>query len=290
MALTFEIDDNRAISLEEYVSYVRSNVDTNEIDSIAASAPMFRRLLNNRELITDKVNQDLRVWRDFQSGNTYTAQTLLLWMDETFFVRANVWTPPSVHRSVAEKEQDLFFYGRAHDHNFTFMTGGYLGSGYETHIFEYDPSAVNGERYQRLDLQFLETTRLPTGKIMVYRESRDIHEQGYPEDYSISLNLMTQREAKLMPRARQLFFDLSSGTVTDAIDTEGGRAMMTSIAKLVGDATTASLLADICETHPSVSVRAQAFDALASLEPGRRDEVAAWRARDAALPDGALCR
>lgn len=271
MALTFEISDDSSISLDEYVQYVRDNVDTSDEDSIAASAPMLRRLINNKTIVADRVNAELRNWRDFQKGNSYTAQTLVLHMDERFFVRANVWAPRSSNAALAEKEQDLYFYGVAHDHNFTFMTGGYIGGGYETLIYEYDGWSYRGTR--DVDLAFLEHTYLPQGKIMLYRESRDVHEQGFPADYSLSINLMTLREEGNRPRRRQLFFDVPSKTVTETLDSEVGRVMMTEIAKVAGDARSASLLCDLCETHPNQRLRAYALDALRVLEPSRQDEL-----------------
>jgi hypothetical protein len=277
MALTFNLADDREITLEEYVQHVREHVDTSDEESIAASAPWLRRLLNNRTLVADKLNAELRAWRDFQRDNSYTAQTLILWQHELFFVRANIWAPRSANVVLAEKESDLYFYGVAHDHNFTFMTGGYLGGGYETAIYEYDGWKYRGEKH--VDLQFLEHTRLPRGKIMMYRESRDIHEQGYPEDYSVSINLMTGRKGGSRPHLPQLLFDVGSETVTESMDSGAGRVMMTEVAKFAGDARTAALLCDICETHADRDLRGHALDALAVLEPSREAEIAAWRER-----------
>ncbi len=66
---------------------VKHNVDLLDLDSIAASAPQFRALMNNRKLITGVLNKQLQDWGTFQAGNTYTAQTFMLGFSPGFFVR-----------------------------------------------------------------------------------------------------------------------------------------------------------------------------------------------------------
>ena len=62
------IESTEQLALEEYVYYVKDNVDLLDQDSIASSAPKFRALLNNRKLITDVLNRELQDWGTFQQG------------------------------------------------------------------------------------------------------------------------------------------------------------------------------------------------------------------------------
>jgi hypothetical protein len=130
MALSFSIDTPEVLELDEYIEFVKRNVDLLDVESIAASAPKFRALMNNRKLITDILNRQLQDWETFQAGNTYTAQTFMLGAAPGFFVRANIWAPLSENPEVRAAETQNFYYLVPHDHNFSFMTGGYLGSGY----------------------------------------------------------------------------------------------------------------------------------------------------------------
>ncbi len=67
---------------------------------------------------------------------------------EKYFIRANFW--PSPRDSVFKLSgTSPFFYGLPHDHNFSFLTVGYLGPGYWSEYYEYDYAAVTGFRARR---------------------------------------------------------------------------------------------------------------------------------------------
>lgn len=171
MALTCPTATDEVIGIPEYLEYVRKNVDLMDLDSIADSAPLFRALLNNSRAITDILNRELKDLESFQGANTYTAQTFMLATAPGFFLRANVWAPPSSIPEVAAAEAQNFYYLIPHDHNFTFMTGGYLGSGYRTKIWEYDQSKLEGMRGERAGFRLLDTSLTP-------RQDHDLPEVG----------------------------------------------------------------------------------------------------------------
>src|SRR5262249_39292837 len=136
------------------------------------------------------LNQELKAWREFQPENAYTAQTLLLAKGKDFIIRANIWEPPASSGDERDWQNSLYYYLIPHDHNFSFMTVGYLGSGYETTLYERDPDLIEDVPGQSPPIRFVERTSLPQGKVMLYRAFRDIHRQEHPKEFSISLNLM----------------------------------------------------------------------------------------------------
>ncbi len=254
MALTIDSQTTEVISLEDYREHVIHRVNVRDLDSVCASASKLRALANNKTFLIEHFNQSLRDWRNFQVANSYTAQTLILGSGPDFVIRANIWTPPTEDTNLRNEQKNLFVYDVPHDHNFSFLTIGYFGPGYETTIYEYDPKSVTGKIGEKVDLRFLETTTLPTGKMMLYRMSRDIHSQNYPTSLSISLNLLlappetNQRE--------QFLFDLESSRIAQyARNSASTRLTMCRIARHIGDARTASLLDELSRKHGSPRVR-----------------------------------
>lgn len=123
----------------------------------------------------------------------------MLHRTEHYFLRAAVWTPPA-----GRKGEEIFFYEDPHDHNFSLLTLGYEGPGYETVLFEYDHEKVVGDVGEAVDVRFLERTRLARGRVMFYRDSKDIHVQFPSEDFSISINVIVPN----MKMNRQYSFDM----------------------------------------------------------------------------------
>jgi hypothetical protein len=274
MALTLETHTAESIGLEEYVEYISHNVEVRDLDSVSASAPQLAALSNNRTFLTEHINNELRDWRHFQLANSYTAQTLLLGLGKDFIVRANIWVPPARDIRTRDAQNQMFYYQIPHDHNFSFLTVGYLGSGYETAIYEYDSDCVSGILGEHVTLRFLERTSLPQGKIMLYRASKDVHYQEHPKEFSISLNLLLAfPEISLK---NQFLFDLDSRTIREYVQSPGAsRVMVCHIARYVGNGATVNLLEALSARHASERVRATAYESWSILEPGESDAI--WR-------------
>ena len=153
MAITVETNTTESITLEEYFDYVSSEVAVYDVDEVLNSATALRALANNRSFLVARLNQELADWKNFQTENSYTAPTITLGGGKGFFIRANMWVP--MPESAAEREWDrkLYAYEVPHDHNFSFLTVGYLGSGYGTTIYEYDPKSVVGFPGEHVDSQ-----------------------------------------------------------------------------------------------------------------------------------------
>jgi hypothetical protein len=261
VAITLAAPSSDVVSLEEYVDYVERRVDLDDIDSVCESAPMFRALLNNRTLIRDFVDRELRRWREYQPGNPYVGQTLVFVDRPGFTIRANMWAPPER----VERLSDGAFgtYAIAHDHNFSFMTGGYFGCGYATSIYEYDGLAIEGRKDEEVELRFLEDTTLPQDKIMVYRCAQDVHLQKPAEAFSVSLNLLITGESSRRP---QYFFDLERSRIRASSYAEKGEAIaLCELAEHVGGERTAGLLADLSSVAHDPFVKKSAQNSLERL-------------------------
>ena len=83
-----------------------------------------------------------------------------------------------------------FFYDLPHDHNFSFLTVGYLGPGYWSDYYEHDGDAHAGLDGEPVELRFVERSRLSEGRVLLYRAHRDIHVQRPPDSFSVSLNIL----------------------------------------------------------------------------------------------------
>jgi hypothetical protein len=273
MALTIEIADTREISLDDYVAYVKETIDLDDIDSIVAGAPTFKRLLNNKQMLRNRLNAQLRSWRDFQEGNGYSGMVTLLEANERFVIRANVWKPAAKYDRTWLSDDAVYSYMSVHDHNFSFMTGGYFGQGYKTSIWEWDGLARTTTDGEHVDLRFLEHTSLPEGKIMLYRTSTDIHRQEHSESLSISLNLLIRPPSS---GPKQYRFNVDTSTVISSITPEiPTRLAVCDIAHFLADGDTIQILSDIARTHTEGQARRSALSSLRRIDCMRDDDLIA---------------
>lgn len=279
MALTLNVKTDKAMDLSEFIDYVERDVDVTDQDAIVEAAPALLALANNQRLIIDRLNDDLKNWRDFQTTNSYTAQTLVLGRGDGFIVRANIWTPYDGSEQSHEWQQKLFLYTVAHDHNFDLLTVGYHGPGYETDLYEYDRSSVLGLPGEPVDLVARGRTTLDHGKVMFYRASRDVHAQYPPKAFSISINLMGSDSE--MSLREQFYFDVERRCIRAPVETGiSNRVLLCEAARYFGDARTSSLLERIADVHPCGRTRTTALESLAFLEPGSGERLWARAADD----------
>jgi len=253
------------ISLQEYMQDM-AGVDLTDEESVFETAGALAGLATDHRLLTRAMNDQLSDWANFQRANRYSATSLILDSGDGYFVRANVWLPVASEVDSHQLEDSVSSYEIPHDHNFTFLTVGYIGPGYRTRIWEYDPSTVIGLPGEHVDLTFLEETHLEPGKVMLYRASRDVHTQARPEALSVSLNLMISDQEKL--KRDQFYFDTDKGLLDGTVLSDNtGRLLMCDLAGLVGDDETLSLLDSLAEGHPADRVRWHATEAAAQLHP-----------------------
>jgi hypothetical protein len=265
MAITLKAYSKKSISLEEYIDSI-SNINVLDFDQVAESAEKLLQLSNNKQFLVEKLNQELMTLNAFQAENSYSSQTLMLGGGKQFAVRANMWLPREEENANPNDdwESKLYSYALAHDHNFSFLTVGYWGSGYRTSIYEYDPEKIVGYAGEKVDLKLIEETSLPEGKIMYYRAFRDIHVQEEPDEFSVSLNLLIV-SPELNVR-NQYYFDLNESTIKSFVQTTSrNRLIINNLAKIIHDNTTLTLLEELSLKHINPNVRFGAFENLAYL-------------------------
>jgi hypothetical protein len=277
MAITLNCNNENIISPQEYVDFINANTDFNDADSIIESAPMLRALANNRELVVDIFNKNVGLYLAGSVSDLYTPQSFMIAVESSakknFYVRGNIWVPVSGRSQMKALEERTFSYNIAHDHDFQFMTVGYFGEGYETHIYENESTDLQGYIGEHVPMRLLEKTTLPFGKVMLYRPFKDIHIQIPPNELSISLNLMNRDK---VPNAREQYFydvdrQLLAGYPYHAASFN--RCSLIQMASYVGNANTVSMLVDIAKADPLPRSRVTALEGLMRLVPAEADAL-----------------
>jgi hypothetical protein len=258
--------------------------DPDDEDSFVAFAPHLRRLANNRRFVADVAIAELKQHCSGQlKRNPYTAQVIVLHSgSKRFLLRANFW-PAAGDSVVVNSGTDPFFYGFPHDHNFTFLTVGYLGSGYWSDYYEYDYEAVTGWIGEKVDLRFVERSQLSQGKVLLYRKHRDVHAQLPPEDMSVSLNIvgLSNRNEFL----DQYRFDVERSEIAGIVNPSSLEALVL-LAGHFGGGNGRDLVESFAAGHPSERMRFAALKAKASQAGGIDERLALYdrAAADASAP------
>lgn len=145
--------------------------------------PALRRLSMNKRMLVDHLDALL------ERGDQEVPQSILLGGGEHFYIRAMIWPAmPADEMDAATLYR--YAYCVPHDHNFSFMTIGYLGSGYRTRFFRSDRGLREVEVSDRLSLSGDEEFNLREGDVAIVDEYDDVHIQYPPESMSVSLNVV----------------------------------------------------------------------------------------------------
>jgi hypothetical protein len=287
MPLLIDCETAGAIELGDIVEMLATGgFDPDDEASIAAFGPALGRLGENRRFLGDLVVEELkRNCAGQVERNHYTAQVILLHATPGFAIRANFW-PAAGDSVVVNSGTDPFFYGVPHDHNFSFLTVGYVGPGYWSDYYEYDYGEVAGYIGEKVPLRFVERSRLAQGKVMLYRGFRDVHSQLPPDSLSVSLNVLAQSDRSDF--CDQYRFDLERREVAGLVNTSSLEALVKLAVHIGGD--NGRDLADaFASGHPSERVRFAAIEAQASIEPRLDRRIALYeRAAGAAGFVGAM--
>jgi hypothetical protein len=182
-------------------------------------------------------------------------------------LRANFW-PAREDPVVRASGPSAFFYDLPHDHNFPFLTYGYLGPGYWSDYFEYEVRELAGVPGEDAGLRFVERSKLDPGKLMLYRMRRDIHVQLPPDSLSVSLNILGADPAQ--PWLEQFRFDIGRGAIAEGLTCTGAEALA-AIAVHVGNGL--DLAEQLARDHPCERMRMTAIDALASAAPEQAETL-----------------
>lgn len=264
--------------------------------SLAQAALALRRLGNDRRFLGDLLIAQLKDrHRDTGEGSAYGAQSIVLSAPRGgCFLRANIW-PSERDACFQSSGAKAFVYGMPHDHNFSFLTVGYLGPGYVSDYYEYDYERTAGYTGEAPGLRFVERSALGEGRLMLYRAHRDIHSQLPAESLSVSLNILRIDPAQGW--FDQYGFDLASGAITGVLNPTATETFLRCAVGL-GSANALDLAVHFGRHHPSDRLRLASYEARALL----LDEIGAdelWHeaeasgslmvAREAAGRRAALC-
>lgn len=203
MAYTFRPDVEEILTLARFVE-LSDDYDMSVPEDLLKIAPLFAALNANPALLQNDLRELLRDPERSNAHSDYTGQTFMLFSGPRYYIRANIWLPRRYEALRESANSEQFYYDKPHDHNFTFLTACHCGSGYKTRIYEYDGVEVDYAVGDPVSATFLEDTSLPEGVLMMYRASRDIHIQYPPDDFSITVNLMT-RNAREQVRSQNMF-------------------------------------------------------------------------------------
>ena len=137
---------------------------------------------------------------------------------------------------------------------------------------------VVGYVNENVNLRSMGRFRLDQGRMILYRASRDIHQQYSPESFSVSLNLISvdfEKAAKI----NQYYFDVKNSTVAGIVNRSSAE-FITSIAAHFGNDNTEDLLNDLLSLKYCHRTRAAAYVALFKRRPDRLCELIEQSRRD----------
>jgi hypothetical protein len=268
-------ETDERLELAELVEMLETgDFDSQDEDNFASWGVQLKKLANDRDFLADMMIAELKQRCDGQvRDNQYGASVVMLHgRSSKFFIRANFW--PALKDSVIRHSgTDPFFYGVPHDHNFSFLTVGYLGPGYWSEYYEYDYADVVGYPGEDVALRFIEKSALDRGKVMLYRAHKDIHLQLPADAMSVSLNIV---ETSYSPVFRDQYrFDLERSKV-DGIINRISLEPMLALAAHHGGGEGEDLLASFAAAHPSDRIRWSAMRARAGALPTLDARIAAF--------------
>ena len=259
-------EDEAPIALGDLVQALNDEgFDPADEESFAAAAPLLKRLANNRDFLAELAIAELKDRCTRQSlENRYSSQVIMLHRaSDKFFIRANFW--PSERDSVLKASGNSpFFYHVPHDHNFSFLTVGYLGPGYWSEYYEYDYESVVGLPGEKVDLRFIEKAKLDRGKVMLYRAHRDVHNQLPADEMSVSINIM--EASPRLPFLSQYRFDVEKCEVAGILTNTSSEALLALAANHPGG-NARDLVESFAAHHPCDRIQFAALRELAAAEP-----------------------
>ncbi|MBZ9648674.1 transposase [Sphingobium sp. 3R8] len=247
-------EDGATIDLEALIDWCESAAfDPGCEEGLAEAAPMLRALSRNRDFLSELAVAELK---DRCAGqrrvNPYSAQVLLLHPPtDRYVLRAAFW-PAERDHVVRMSGASAFLYHVPHDHSFDFLTVGYLGPGYASDYYDYDPADVAGADGEAVALRFVERSCLSEGKMLLYRANRDVHAQLPAESLSVSLNILAS--APDQGWRRQYRFDTARGVIAQCM-TAASAQLLLELAVGCGSGDAIDLAHDFAARHPVDAMR-----------------------------------
>ena len=267
MPVLIEVETDERIELGDLVEALESApADLTDDECLASYAAPLRKLANNRSFLGDLVISELKQRCAGQvECNRYNAQVILLHRgNQKFLLRANFW-PAESDSVTVNSGTDAFFYGQPHDHNFSFLTVGYIGPGYWSDYYEHDYERAAGFVGEKAQLRFVERSRLAEGTTLLYRRHRDVHSQLPADSLSVSINIMAMSPATEF--LDQYGFDPQASRIR-AIVNRSTLEPLIALAGHVGGENGRDFVEHLAESHPSERIRFAAWKAKAAAAGG----------------------
>jgi len=269
-------DDSETYTLADCVDDLGDHgLDLQDEEDIGKGTRALRRLANNRTFLGDMLVGQLRDrHRQIGEASAYGPQAIVLSKTRGgCFLRANIW-PSGRDACFQASGSKAFVYGVPHDHNFSFLTAGYLGPGYASDYYEYDYANTAGFIGEKPGLKFVERSALEEGKMMLYRAHRDIHSQLLPESMSVSLNVMHIHPAQGW--FDQYGFELETGEITGVLNPTSTECFLRCAIGLGGEEAL-DLAEHFGRTHHSDRIRLASYEARSLLLDDVEQTDALWR-------------
>ncbi|MEC3912259.1 transposase [Sphingobium sp. CR2-8] len=266
------LEDGTVIDLEALIDWCESAAfDPRCEEGLAAAAPMLHALSRNRDFLSDLAIAELK---DRCAGqrrvNPYSAQVVLLHPPtDRYVLRAAFW-PAERDHVVRSSGPSAFLYHVPHDHSFDFLTVGYLGPGYASDYYAYDPGDVIGADGEAVSLRFVERSSLSEGKMLLYRANRDVHAQLPAESLSVSLNILAS--APDQGWRRQYRFDTARGAIAECM-TVASAQLLLELAVGCGTGNAIDLAWNFAAGHPVDAMRCTAWQAIGTTLTDPRDRL-----------------
>jgi hypothetical protein len=263
MPRVIDAQTDESIGLDDIIEMLRvGGFDPEDEDNFASWGLALKKLANNRTFLADIALAELKDRCGNQTrDNQYGPQVIMLGGVGQFYLRANFW-PGKDDPVLRASGPGPFFYGIPHDHNFSFLTVGYLGPGYWSEYYEFDYDEVVGHSGEKVNLRYIEKSRLEPGKVMLYRAHRDVHNQLTADAMSVTVNIMGMTHG--IPLLDQYKFDIANQRV-DSIANRIAMEPLLALSAHFGGGNGADLLASFAAGHPSDRVRFLAMQAQAAV-------------------------
>ncbi|QPQ55317.1 transposase [Allosphingosinicella flava] len=264
MPRIIQSDTADTIELAELVEALEmSDFDPRDEDCFASWGEMLKKLANNRSFLSDLIISELKGrFSEQKEFSDYNSQVMMLYnRSNRFAIRANFW-PALTDQVVKYSGTRAFLYNVAHNHNFSFLTVGYLGPGYWSDYYECNYEQIIGYDGEKVDLTFIEKARLEPGKVMLYRKHKDVHRQLPADAMSVSLNIMEPLMGG--DYIDQYGFDIESGRISTIMNWLRIEPLLALSAHFGGEKGK-DLLHHYAARHPSSRVRMSAINAQAGV-------------------------
>jgi len=123
--------------------------------------------------------------------NLRGAQSFALYASDSYTMRINLWFPRGRNSGVLHGVYERYFsVNVCHNHSFDFFTIGLFGPGYTSQFYSCDEHSHLHQPGDRIDLVKDKFFQLHPGVALFVEKGREFHTQYYPDDLSVSLNII----------------------------------------------------------------------------------------------------